>query len=257
MAQRFGTAALSEKLWILVLGASLELGRLKFGVSPSRSSHLNSEEFLSASAGVCFCVVLPGLRFYCRLMKRISFFLMTALLAAPVISPAQDAATEERLNKLSAQIDVLVEAKEAQNKKIDALEKQVQDLQTQLNKPSGNYASAEDLKQVAEAVKEVDKKRQADSEQVVKELEKLGKTLAGGGSGAHRTSTPTEPKVAIDPAAPHFEYTVQAGDTPAAIVKAYRDKNIKVTLQQILAANPGLKPEKMKVGQKIIIPAPQ
>src|SRR6185503_17844254 len=87
---------------------------------------------------------LGGGRSYCRLMKRISFFLMTALLAAPMISSAQDAATEERLNKLSAQMEVLIEAKDAQNKKIDALESQVRDLQSQLNKPSGNYASADD-----------------------------------------------------------------------------------------------------------------
>ena len=182
---------------------------------------------------------------------------MTALLAAPVISPAQVAATEERLNKLSAQIDVLIEAKEAQNKKIDALESQLRDLQGQLNKPSGNYASAEDLKQVAEAVEKVDKKRQADSERVVSELEKLGKALGGGGGGHRTPVVAPEAKTPIDPAAPHFEYTVQAGDTPSAIVKAYRDKNIKVTLQQILAANPGLKPGSLKVGQKIIIPAPQ
>jgi LysM repeat protein len=190
-------------------------------------------------------------------MKRISFFLMTALLAAPVISHAQDAATEERLNNLTAKIDVLIEAKEAQNKKIDALEKQVNDLQSQLNKPSGNYASADDLKQVADAVKEVDKKRQADSEQVVKELEKLGKTL-GGVSGSRRTppTAATETKTPVDPNAPHFEYSVQPGDTLGAIVKAYREKNIKVTIQQILAVNPGLKPENLKSGQKIIIPAP-
>jgi N-acetylmuramoyl-L-alanine amidase len=60
----------------------------------------------------------------------------------------------------------------------------------------------------------------------------------------------------VDPGAPHFEYTVQSGDTLGAIVKAYRDKNIKITLQQVLNANPGLKPETMKVGQKIVIPAP-
>ena len=82
---------------------------------------------------------------------------MTALLALPVVSPAQDAATEERLNKLSAQIDVLVEAKDAQNKKIDGLESEIRDLQTQVSKPTGNYASADDLKQLADAIKEVDK----------------------------------------------------------------------------------------------------
>jgi LysM repeat protein len=191
-------------------------------------------------------------------MKRISFFLLTTLLVMPVLCPAQDAATEERLNKLSAQIDVLVEAKDAQNKKIDDLQRQINDLQSQLNKPSGNYASADDLKQVADAVKEVDRKRQDDNERVVKELEKLGKTL-GGGSG-RRPSPPASlsanPTPESSPSGPHFEYTVQPGDTLGAIVKAYREKNIKVTLQQILAANPGLKPENMKAGQKIVIPAP-
>ena len=181
---------------------------------------------------------------------------MTVLLATPMISTAQDAATEERLNKLGAQIEVLIEAKDAQNKKIDALESQVRDLQSQLNKPSGNYASADDLKQVADAVKEVDKKRVADNERVLNELEKLGKTLAGGSGGRRTTTAVPDTKTPVDPNSPHFEYTVQNGDTLGAIVKAYRDKNIKVTLQQILAANPGLKPETMKVGQKIVIPAP-
>jgi LysM repeat protein len=191
-------------------------------------------------------------------MKRLSFLLLTAVLAAPAIAPAQDAATEERINKLSAQIDVLTEAKEAQNKKIDDLESQVRDLQSQIGKPTGNYASADDVKQLADAVKEVDRKRQDDNERVLKELEKLGKTL--GGSTSHRPSAPRDleakPSVDANPNAPHFEYTVQPGDTLGAIVKAYRDKNIKISLQQILAANPGLKPENMKVGQKIVIPAP-
>jgi LysM repeat protein len=105
----------------------------------------------------------------------------------------------------------------------------------------------------------VDKKRVDDNQRVLTELEKLGKTL-GGGSG-RRTATPpksdvTPPPVDANPNAAHFEYQVQSGDTLSAIVKAYRDKNIKITLSQVLAANPGLKAENMKVGQKIIIPAP-
>lgn len=190
-------------------------------------------------------------------MKRISLILMTGLLALPAMAPAQDAATEERLNKLSAQIDVLVDAKEAQNKKIDDLQSQIRDLQSQLSKPSGNYASADDLKQLADAVKEVDRKRQEDNEKVLNELEKLGKSL--GGSVSHRdrgAASTMDMKPAVDSNAPHFEYQVQEGDTLAAIVKAYRDKGIKVTLQQVLAANPGLKPENLRVKQKIIIPAP-
>jgi LysM repeat protein len=54
-----------------------------------------------------------------------------------------------------------------------------------------------------------------------------------------------------------FEYEVKKDDTLSLIVKAYRDNNIKITMDQVLKANPGLKPEKMRVGQKIFIPAPQ
>lgn len=184
---------------------------------------------------------------------------MAALLAVPMISPAQDAATEERFNKLTAQIEDLIDMKNVQNKKIEALEKQVSDLQGQLNKPQGNYASADDLKQVADAVKEVDKKRVADNERVLNELEKLGKTLSSGGASRRPATAPTDtPKTTFDPATPHMEYKVQSGDTLGAIAKAYRDKGIKMTVpqivRQILAANPGLKPETLKPGQTIIIP---
>ena len=46
------------------------------------------------------------------------------------------------------------------------------------------------------------------------------------------------------------------GDTLSIIAKAYRDQGIKVTTDQILKANPGLDPKSLKVGQKILIPAP-
>jgi len=193
-------------------------------------------------------------------MKRILFFLVTALMAAPVIAPAQDAAMEERFNQLSAQIDVLKEAKELQNKKIEALEKQVSDLQAQLSKPSGDYATSDQLKKVADAVTEVDKKRKADSENVTDQLEKIRKAIVGGGSsgGGRHAAAPTSdtPKPVFDPSTPHMEHKVESGETLSAIVTAYRNKGVKITLSQVLAANPGLKPENMKVGQTIIIPAP-
>jgi hypothetical protein len=81
-------------------------------------------------------------------MKKISFFLTVALLAAPAVLRAQDAALEERLNKLSAEIQVLIEAKEAQNKRIDELAKAVDALTQQQNKPNASYASQEDIKQL-------------------------------------------------------------------------------------------------------------
>jgi LysM repeat protein len=191
-------------------------------------------------------------------MKRILFFVMMALLMVPVIAPAQDSAMEERLNQLSAQIDVLKEAREIQNKRIEALEKQVSELQAKANQPAGDYASTADLKKVADAVTEVDKKRKADSENVADQLEKIRKAVIGGaGSGGRRASAPSTeaPKPAFDPSAPHMEHKVGPNETLIAIVNAYRSKGVKVTLSQVLAANPGVDPKNVKIGQTIIIPA--
>jgi LysM repeat protein len=192
-------------------------------------------------------------------MKRISFFLTAALLVAPALLPAQDAAVEERLNKLTAHIQDLVDAKDAQNKRIEDLAKQLRELQDQQSKPNASYASQEDLKQLAVKLQEIDRKRQEDNDLIVKKIEGLGKSLS---SSTRPAITPRPAASPADGAATTlpdkgFEYVVQSGDTLSVIVKAYAEKNIKVTVDQILKANPGLKPEKLRVGQKVFIPAPQ
>ena len=194
-------------------------------------------------------------------MKRTAFFLAAALVAVPVFSRGQDAATEERFNKLSAQIQDLIDAKDAQNKKIEELARQVRDLQYKADKPSGDYASADDVKQLATKLKEVDDNRQHDNELIVKKLESLGKTLnlpasKKASSTGPATSMPETAMAPVDHGPEKgIEYTVQSGDTLGAIVNACAEKNIKVTVDQILKANPGLKPERMIPGKKIFIPA--
>jgi len=192
-------------------------------------------------------------------MKRISLFLAAALLAAPAVTRAQDAAVEERLNKLTAQIQDLVDAKDAQNKRIDALAKELRDLQDQQGKPNSSYASQEDLKQLAEKFQELDRKRQEDNELILKKIEGLGKTLGGSTHASASPKAATAPAEARTPTASDkgFEYVIQSGDTLSVVVKAYAEKNIKVTVDQIVAANPGLNPKKLRVGQKIFIPAPE
>jgi len=187
-------------------------------------------------------------------MKRVSFFLAAALLVSPAIVRAQDAATEERLNKLSAQVQDLVDAKDAQNRKIDELNRAVQSLQQQVNKPNGNYASAEDVKHLADKLQEVDRKRIEDNERIAATLKDLGKTIKVA-SAAPVKPPPVEPASNVSDKG--FEYTIRSGDTLSTIVSAYRDKDIRVSVDQILAANPGLDPAKMKIGQTIFIPKPK
>ena len=182
-------------------------------------------------------------------MKTTFLAVMVISLAALLPARAQDAALEERVNKLNGYLQDLQATAEAQRRQIEDLGRQIDSLREQINKP-GNNATTDDLRKLAEQVQEIDKKREADKELILKEIEALGK-VAAKASKPRITDTP-----AGSPSDKGYEYTVQSGDTLIAIVNAYRDQGIKVTVDQILKANPGLKPTNMKVGQKIFIPAP-
>ncbi|MBE0545302.1 MAG: LysM peptidoglycan-binding domain-containing protein [Verrucomicrobia bacterium] len=188
-------------------------------------------------------------------MKRISIFFAVLLLWSGLDARAQDPATEERLNRLNGLVQDLQEDKAIQKRQIESLTREIQALREQLARPVGNFASQEELRKLAEKLQEVDRKREADKELILKEFEKLVKLVASP-PGRRQPATPTTPPTAPGGEGKVFEYTVAQGDTLSAIMQAYRDKGVKVTLKQILDANPGLVPERMPVGQKIFIPAP-
>ena len=195
-------------------------------------------------------------------MKRFLFLVLLSALATPVRANA-DAATEEKLNQLTGKIEDLIASQEAQRKRISELSKELDNLREQMSKPTGNYAEKEDLKRLADAIKEVDKKRLDDYDKIHNDLMKISKIAGGSGptSGPKRSGSDTPPPPVKDKSSTGdkatFEpYVVQQGDTLDAIVQAYKAKSIKITVDQILKANPGLVPEKMHVGQKITIPAP-
>jgi phage tail protein X/polyhydroxyalkanoate synthesis regulator phasin len=196
-------------------------------------------------------------------MRKISLWLFIFVFTAS-LARAQDAATQQQLDKLSGQIQDLQETVTSQGKRLDALEKQIADLGDKLNQPAAanNSASADDLKKLAEQVQELAKKQQADNELVLKEIEKLGKISSG------TTTTRKPPSVSpattssdnptSSPAGPQkgYYYTIQDKDTLSAIAKAYRAQGVKVTSDQILKGNPGLNANSLIVGKKIFIPDP-
>jgi hypothetical protein len=196
-------------------------------------------------------------------MKRITFFVLTLSLCASAPLRAQDAATEERLNKLSGSIEDIRAAQETINKQLQSLSKEINSLREQASKPSPNYAAQDDLKRLADAIKEVDRKRQNDAELVRADLKKLATLVASGTGPKHTTAgTPgTEPLEQTSAKAQipdkNFEYEIKDGDTLSIIIQAYKQKNIKVSLDDILKANPGLNPNKLHPGQKILIPPPK
>jgi len=198
-------------------------------------------------------------------MRKISLWLFIFVLTASLAHAQQDDATQQQIDKLTGQIQDLIEGQAAQGKRIDALEKQIADLGDKLNQPAANNgADADDLKKLAEQVQELAKKQQADNELVLKEIEKLGKVSGGTTSRKLQpvasTTTPTTSPAdsTVTPTGPQkgYEYEVKSGDTLSAIAKACRAQGVKVTSDQILAANPGLNPKNLIVGKKIFIPQP-
>jgi len=199
-------------------------------------------------------------------MKKISLWVLTLVFTAS-LAWAQDAATQQQLDKLSGQIQDMLEAQAQQSKRIDALDKEISDLRDKVNTPVANdYVSHDELKKIADQISEVDKKRQDDSDMIATQISNLAKAAAvappppvyhsssttttstgdGSGSGPDTTSTPQN----------GYYYEIKSGDTLSLVVKAYRDKGVKVTSKQVLKANPGLDPNKLYVGKKIFIPDP-
>jgi LysM repeat protein len=192
-------------------------------------------------------------------MKRFFFVLIAFVFFAAPALRGQDAASEERLNKLNGYVQDLLTAQSEQQKRIAALAKEIESLREQQSQPNVGYATAEALKKLAEKVQEIDKKREADKELILKKIEELAKTLAGP-SKKPVVAVPAPTAGATNaPATPEkgFWYVIQSGDTLSVIAEAYREKNIKVTVDQIMKVNEGLNPNRLKVGQKIFIPAPK
>lgn len=173
----------------------------------------------------------------------------------------QENGTQQQLDQLRGKLQDIVDAQDAQGKRIDELAKRIGELADKVNTPQvNNSASADDLKALADTVKEIDKKRQSDRELILKEIDKLGKVTTGT-SGTHvprghdapPATTPDDPAATAVPATGHY-YIVKDGDYLGTIAKAYRDQGVKVTTTQILKANPGLDEKKLYPGKKIFIP---
>lgn len=193
-------------------------------------------------------------------MQRIFFCLVALALCLSPAVRAQDLATQERLDKLAGRIDDLEKSQEVLRKQVTELSREVSSLREQLNKPNTSNPTHEDFKRLAEEINKVDRKRADDAEKVQAEFIKLRKVLEGSFNSSRNkaTTSAAKDKPADKPAGDEkvFPYTVQSGDTLDAIIQAYKEKGIKVTVAQIVKANPGLKPERLRVGQQIFIPAP-
>src|ERR1700744_4390028 len=112
-------------------------------------------------------------------MRRLILWAFIFSLAA-FTGHAQDTATQQQLDKLAGQIQDWPDAQMLQNKRLDALEKEINELTDKVNQPpaANNYATTDDLKKLAEQLQEIDQKRQDDHDLVLRQLKDLAKISA-------------------------------------------------------------------------------
>jgi predicted RNase H-like nuclease (RuvC/YqgF family) len=189
---------------------------------------------------------------------------------AAALADKQDA--EERYKRMAADVEALQAANTSLQKKINALEERMSKFMEEQTKANNNSSVHDDMKVLKEKIQDVDKKREQDKqfitdklEATTKEIEKMLKknlSSAPAKPSSPRDTTPAgkdnkEPSGSTD----GLSYTIQDGDTLSAIVVAYnrelQAKGMKkISQKQVEDANPNVKWNRLKVGQKIVIPAP-
>ena len=203
-----------------------------------------------------------------------------ALLGAMPLLQAQDAVaaaarleTETRLKRLEAELEDMRAANLRQVQKTEILETALRKTVNEL--AVSKFASVEDVAKLSDALKELDRKREADRQLVVEKFEEIKRIIASSpapGPAGTTDSSKKNGKAIVKPntgdttPAPDQKgvyHPVEKGQTLLEIIKAYNDdlkskgKPGKITLQQVMDANKGLDDKRMKVGQKIFIPIPQ
>jgi septal ring factor EnvC (AmiA/AmiB activator) len=198
-----------------------------------------------------------GVLLYCRGMKKIFPMVAAAVMLALPVS-AQDAATQERMDKLEGQIKDVLDAQADLQRRLSKLANELSALHDKVSSANGTVASQEDLKRLADKIQQIDRNRENDKELILRKIEELAKIERTPAPPRPNPRPPTsETPPARNPDEKGFKYVIQQGDSISAVVEAYRQQGIKTSVNEILKANPGLNPNKLRVNQEIWIPAPK
>ena len=212
------------------------------------------------------------LDFYLRVMKTIFWSLIIPLVALNTAVPTQGATpaeiaaqqeAEDRYKRLNATVEGLQETLVAYKKQMDTLAGEIRALREENTRAAQNAINPETIKQLAEKIQEVDKKREADNKLTQDTLGKIQKGLAASLASPPRATPKTNLIAKADSPPPAssgpekmVEYKIKKGDRLDLIVKDVRDQNVNVTKKQIMDANPNVNWNRLLEGQKIYIPLP-
>jgi hypothetical protein len=166
-------------------------------------------------------------------------------------------AAEERYRRLNTAVEGLLAAQAEQQRRLETLANELRQLRTDTARPRGDFVTREELSQLVETVRELDRKREADRRMILEEIENLGNSVASSLKPTKR-SEPERTTSAAQAYDEVSEHKVEQGQTLSAIVAAYnaefKKRGKRTSLKLILDANPNIKPESMQVGQIVVVP---
>lgn len=194
------------------------------------------------------------------------FGLFTLVLAAALARPlaAQDVALlDERVARLAATVEALEVAFDSQKRQLAALTEQLQQLRAEAARSAGRNPSYDDLQKLADRLAEVDRKRVADNEQILKALEELRKLPVG--TAPTRPASPRAAEREPERPAPALraeqaiEHTVGRGQSISQIVAAFnadaRRQGFKpLTVDEVMRFNGITDARRLREGQKLQLP---
>ena len=165
-------------------------------------------------------------------------------------------ALRENVNRLQSQLDDLTLSYSALKKELDSLRSELRKVRAQSSQKDPSAATRGDIENLAKTIREVDRKRSADKELILKEMKSLVRNIPKSRPNTSPPATPPRSQKG-------FEHSVQSGETISAIIAAYNEvlKNQgtkkRITLKSVLAANPKLNPRSIQIGQVLFIPDPR
>ena len=187
-----------------------------------------------------------------------------ALAEAAAVAAQRDA--EENYKRLAADVQAVMETQgliqkhqEEFRQRLDKLSDEIRTLKEEQARASGNSVTREELRKYIDKLKEqLDEQREADKKLILGNIKELAKVPVVPAVEPPKTSARHSKEEASDE---HYVYTVKKNDRLLDIVVACNEKfqkngQSKITMEQVLEANPGLKANHLVTGKKIIIPIP-
>jgi LysM repeat protein len=204
----------------------------------------------------------------------VRIILVAVLFSIPLKSAAQgNAEIVEELKRLVGEVADLREANTAQNRRMSQMQKEIDSLRETLRESHeksvtkmGDFATREDLKKIMDNLRDVDQRRESDKKVILEEFEKLGRTLSQPNdrstSRKSQKEKEKEPEKELTPIEGTFlPYKVKDGQRLSDIVKEYNGAlkeqgRPSITIEQVKRANPKMNPNKILVGQELLLPVP-